>query len=100
MPDFDANEDATLPGAGRDETPAPSEQGPPAVPRAREVSDSHLDAAERMSIGRLRPSLLSARRRADRRACNRDRHLCALRSLPRRRRLWTLCHGRRPGFPS
>jgi hypothetical protein len=100
MPDFDANEDVILPGAGQGETPAPSEQGPPAVPRNRELPDGHLGAAERMSLVRLRPSLFSRRRRADRRACNRDRHLSTLRSLPRRRRLWTLCHGRRPGFPS
>ncbi|HEV2924062.1 MAG TPA: hypothetical protein VGW98_08515 [Solirubrobacteraceae bacterium] len=100
MPDFDANEDATLPGRGQGETPAPSEQGPPAVPRARELPDGHLDAAERAGIGRLRPSVLSHRRRAARRACNRDCHASELRSLHRRRRLWTLCHGRRPGFPS
>jgi hypothetical protein len=100
MPDFDANEDATLPGPGQGETPAPSEQGPPAVPRAREVPDGHLDAAERMGIGRLRPYVLSHRRRADRRACDRDCQASPLRSLHRRRRLWTLCHGRRPGFPS
>jgi hypothetical protein len=100
MPDFDTNEDAILPGPGQDETPAPSEQGPPAVPRAREVPDGHLDAAERMGSGRLRPSVRSLRRRADRRACNRDWKASALRSLHRRRRLWTLCHGRRPGSPS
>jgi hypothetical protein len=100
MPDFDANEDATLPGANEGSSSEPSEQGLPATPRARELPDGHLDAPDRISIGRLRPSVLSGRRRADRRACDRDFHLSALRSLPRRRRLWTLCHGRRPGFPS
>jgi hypothetical protein len=103
MPDFDANEDATMPDDGPGENPMPSEQGPPAVPRARELPDGHLDAGghldggEHMGIGRLRPSVLSQRRRADGRACNRDRHRSMLRSLPHRRRLWTLCHGRHPG---
>ncbi|HWW90629.1 MAG TPA: hypothetical protein VNY35_07610 [Solirubrobacteraceae bacterium] len=100
MPDFDANEDATLPGADEGSASEPTEQGFPATPRARELPDGHLDAPEGMSAGRLRPSMLSGRRRADCRACDRGFRLSALRSLPRRRRLWTLCHGRRPGFPS
>jgi hypothetical protein len=98
MPDFDANEDQpTLPTTGQEHPAEPTEQGVPAMPRAREDGGRHRDRPARRRDPRVRPVLTQSRRVALR-AC--DDRGPVLRPLRRRRRLWTVCHGRAPGSSS
>jgi hypothetical protein len=100
MPEFDANEDhVTLPGPGQDDAPDPAEQQPPTVRRARDLAAAHSSPLDSAAT-RARAALTARRRRAERFACPLGRRAWPLRTLPRRRRLWTQCHGRPPGSPS
>ncbi|HEV7584345.1 MAG TPA: hypothetical protein VGO14_01060 [Solirubrobacteraceae bacterium] len=101
MPDFDANEDhPILPGTGQEQPAESADQGVPVVPRAREDAGRHRDRRAPGSRRRLGRPLRTQRRRAGLRACDLAGRGCMLRSLPRRRRLWTECHRRPPGSPS
>jgi hypothetical protein len=101
MPDFDANDDPLrLTGAEQDEPLEPAHVRPRFVLRARALAYGQCYA--RAGRPACRVGFAPAqRRRAARRACPRGHLLTPLRTPPRRRRrLWTLCHGRPPGSSS
>jgi hypothetical protein len=102
MPDFDANDDPLrLTGAEQDEPLEPAHVRPRVEPRARALAYSQCYARYGRPARRVDVARIAQRRRCARRACPRARLLAPLRTPPRRRRrLWTVCHGRPPGSPS
>ena len=102
MSDFDANDDPLrLTGAGNDEPLDPAEIRPRVMRRARQLAYGQCYARRARSQERVGVTLPSQRRRAARRACPHARRVPMLGTpLRRRRRLWTVCHGRPPGSPS
>jgi hypothetical protein len=99
MTDFDANEDhLRLSGPGKDESSEPPKLHPRFAPRARQLA---YGQCFHRSPRRVDWTLTSQRTRAVRRSCSPEARIELLGAPPRRRRrLWTLCHGRLPGSPS
>jgi hypothetical protein len=99
MTDFDANEDPLrLSGAANGEPFEPAKLRPRFMPRARQLA---YGQCFRRPLGRLTATLASQPTRAVARSCPPADRLASLGTPPRRRRrLWTACHGRPPGFPS
>jgi hypothetical protein len=102
MPDFDANDDPLrLTGAEQDEPLEPAHVRPRFQPRARALAYSQCYVRYGRPARRVGVAPVAQRRHGTRRACPRGRLLAPLRTTPRRRRrLWTVCHGRPPGSPS
>jgi hypothetical protein len=100
MPDFDANEDPLrLSGAGKDEPLDLPKLQPRFMPRTRQLAQRECYLRPNRTARRLGPVLMARSRRAARNAC--ARRIALLGAPPRRRRrLWTMCHGRPPGSQS
>jgi hypothetical protein len=99
MTDFDANEDPLrLSGPVNDESPEPPKLRPRFAPRARQLAYGRCFRRPRR---RIASTLESQRTRAACRTCSPAGRIELLGAPPRRRRrLWTMCHGRPPGSPS
>jgi hypothetical protein len=102
MPDFDANDDPLrLTGAEPDDPLEPAHIRPRFMPRARELAYGRCYARAGRPARRVGVAPPALRGHAARAACPRGHLLTPLRTPPRRRRrLWTLCHGRPPGSSS
>jgi hypothetical protein len=100
MHDFDTNDDPPrLSGLGSDDSLDLPKLTPRFAPRARALAGGRCFARRAHSQRRMGRPLVAHGRQVARNAC--VARIALLGTPPRRRRrLWTQCHGRPPGFVS
>ena len=100
MPDFDANDDSLrLSASGMDDSIDLPKLTPRFAPRLRQLAERRCFASAVGRERRVGPRLQARARHAARNACATQTASLTVASL-RRRRLWTKCHGQRPGSVS